>query len=164
MSVNHDGFLNLGPLNMLTYEQWDTIADVYIPLLLLLSLCHLAYFISKKEIRKAATIFTATVLSVFYIYAWMFLDQALLIWPSFSVAGQVLDYSTHTALAWVFVCQLIMINKTSLYASVVSMVLYLALMLYQQYHSIADMVTTTAVVLPILYVLQKQAVKPNHTH
>ena len=142
---------------MLTYEQWDAIADSYIPLLALLCLLDLVIHIKSRGLKTSIKILMATFVGVIFIYAMMFLDQALHIWPSFSVNSQVLDYSTHTALAWAFLVQLMFINKTACYVSITSTVLYGLLMLFQNYHSLADIVTTTLAVLPILYMLHKKS-------
>lgn len=154
-------------MSLLTYQQWDAIADSYIPLMAVLSLIHVLHvFFSGSSFSKLVSwtnikslvvrILTITV-CIAWVYGLMFLDNHLKIWPSLSINNQVLDYSTHTALALVFSTYLFCANikrkPVRAYLSLVSLVLYLLLMKYQNYHTFADMLTTTVVVLPPMYLL-----------
>lgn len=154
-------------MSLLTYQQWDAIADSYIPLMAVLSLIHVVHvFLSGSSFSKVVS--WANVKSLFvrvltitactaWVYGLMYLDKHLNIWPSLSINNQVLDYSTHTALALVFSTYLFCANlkrhPARAYLSLVSMGLYLLLMKYQNYHTFADMLTTTVVVLPPMYLL-----------
>jgi len=95
-------------------------------------------------------------LGVTFIYLIMFIDQQLQI-----CSNLALDYSTHTALALVFVTFLSFISSRALVISLLSMLMYIALMLYQNYHTLLDIVTTAFIVLPFLIFLniKTQAVK-----
>ena len=121
---------------MLTYEQLDFIADLYIPVLAFISL----YFLVKNTINIALVVGAVT-----YIYLLMFVDKYFLIWQSLG-----LDYSTHTALALVFVVFLALKSTRLMLFALLSMLLYAGLMVYQEYHSVLDIVTTGAVVTPVL--------------
>ncbi len=154
-------------MSLLTYQQWDAIADSYIPLMAVLSVVHVVYlFLSGSVLKKVLTwanikslvvrVFTITA-CVAWVYGLMYLDSHFKIWPSLSINNQVLDYSTHTALALVFSGYLFSANikrePARAYLSMISMVLYLLLMKYQNYHTFADMLTTAVVVLPPMYLL-----------
>lgn len=79
------------------------------------------------------------------IYLVMGLDFRYRVWP-----GVGLDYSTHTAFAYVLVCYLCLHGKTARSLWLGSFALYLPLMIYQGYHTPADIVTTLAAVGPIV--------------
>lgn len=133
---------------MLTYDQLDVIADSYIPALVIISIVVLATAVFKCGIKCKLLEMTALSTAIFIVYSLMFLDNAFKIWPGFG-----LDYSTHTALSLVFVVYLSAKNKTLLLGSVFSFVLYVLLMLYQGYHTVADIFSTSVVLLPILWIL-----------
>jgi len=82
-------------------------------------------------------------------YAIMFVDNHLSLWPQFNM-----DYSTHTAVALVLVVNLwVMMNFLQGIWSVsllVSLLGYFLLMLYQQYHTVADILSTAVVVAAVL--------------
>jgi len=89
----------------------------------------------------------------------MFLDAQLLIWPIFG-----LDYSTHTAVSLVMVIFLIISIKKFSFIWVGSLLCYISLMLYQGYHSTADILSTALVVdlllLPMIsFILQGSWIK-----
>lgn len=123
------------------YETLDNIADAYVPLLALLSLFSLSRTAYLSRWRQLATD-TALFVSILLIaYGLMFLDNYLGIWPAFG-----LDYSTHTAVALALV--IFLMSSTKHYSAYLlgSLVLYFLLMLYQGYHSLADILTTAVVV------------------
>jgi hypothetical protein len=76
-------------------------------------------------------------------YGIMFLDRALHLWAS---AG--LDYSAHAAVALTLVMSLCALWRQIWTVFVGSLVVYGLLMLYQKYHSLADLVST---VVPIAF-------------
>lgn len=127
----------------MTYDQIDLIADSYIPILVALSAIHLYQHRSNSHLVKGRV--TALVQSTLFIYALMLVDAWLGLWPAFQ-----LDYSTHSALALVFIISLAQISRRALWIASSSFITYCALMLYQQYHSLLDMVTTTLVVAPVI--------------
>ena len=165
-------------MSQLSYQQWDAIADSYIPLLALLCAVHLSYFFLKGTAcfkhgilaysKQTALRILAIILSIIWVYTLMFLDENLKIWPSITIGEQVLDYSTHTALALVFNCYLFCsaLSSQPLLSFIItlSMVLYLLLMKYQNYHTFADMFTTTMIVLPPMYLIMKKSTRPFVIH
>jgi hypothetical protein len=90
-------------------------------------------------------------LAVVYVYGWMYVDIKLGIWP---LVGW--DYSTHTALAWALVWANFFSNKTARVPAMISLGLYLALMDYQNYHTWADMISTSLLIAPFIYWLFKK--------
>ncbi|WP_237359106.1 hypothetical protein [Vibrio azureus] len=137
-----------------TYQQLDFIADLYIPFLAFLMLCRLLWQLKNVGLMQAMADLVTTVLGVIYIYALMFLDQYTGAYARFG-----LDYSTHTALALVFVISLAFINKKAAIASSSSMVIYALLMMYQNYHTLLDILVTTVMVLPILIWLKSRSLR-----
>ena len=133
---------------MLTYSQLDVIADSYIPLLAIISLCRLAMETAKSGVKKAFFELMLMVAAVFIVYMLMFIDNQFHIWPMLG-----LDYSTHTALSLVFVVYLSSKNHTLLLWSICSFLCYALLMIYQQYHTAADIFSTGIVLLPICWLL-----------
>jgi hypothetical protein len=82
-------------------------------------------------------------------YGLMFLDRHLGIWPAFG-----LDYSTHTATALGLVILLSIEARKLAGVWSISFVCYVLLMLYQRYHTVADVVTTAvAVSFPLILIL-----------
>jgi len=137
-----------------TYEQLDAIADSYIPLLLIITLFSMTKDALKQEIRLTIGSVIALILSIVIVYGVMFADIALSIWPSFGA-----DYSTHTALALVFVCYFLLKNMMYRILATLSLIAYFALMMYQQYHTLLDILSTTLVIMPVLLLLQRRCTK-----
>lgn len=133
---------------MLTYDQLDMIADAYIPALVIVSMVVLTASVFTCGMKRKLTEIAALSSAVCIVYSVMLLDNAFKIWPRLG-----LDYSTHTALALVFVLYLSTKNKTFLLWSLCSFLLYVLLMLYQQYHSVADIFSTSVVLLPVFWLL-----------
>ena len=82
----------------------------------------------------------------------MFLDAKYQIWSSFNA-----DYSTHTALALAFIVFFGFKNKLVMCTSILSFICYCILMLYQQYHTIIDIASTSLALTPFFYWLQVKA-------
>ena len=149
---------------MLTYEQWDTIADAYIPSLALIYFMLIAYTIYQRQYGLALTYFAMTLLCSVVVYSLMFIDNAMHIWPRFN-----LDYSTHTALALVFVQSIWqIISNVKIFTKIfliLSFVSYLLLMKWMAYHSVRDMLTTILVLTPFfvtLTILFKHKIRVNN--
>ncbi|WP_241213020.1 hypothetical protein [Vibrio tubiashii] len=87
----------------------------------------------------------STLLGVGYIYALMFADKY-----TGAYAAVSLDYSTHTALALVFVTTLVLSHDWVKRGILLSLLMYGGLMLYQGYHSWLDIALTTLMTLPVL--------------
>lgn len=121
----------------------DAIANSYIPLLFVLFLAGL-----ERDVYLLWPNYRASLISLFYLigllaaaYGLMFIDNTLRLWPTFG-----LDYSTHTAVSLALVLGLAKVFPARWTLLAVSFVGYLALMLYQQYHSLLDVLTTSVVI------------------
>lgn len=132
----------------MSYEQLDCIADSYIPLLIVVTLFLLGRQSLAESFQKILGSVLALVASILFIYLLMFADQKLSLWSSAE-----LDYSTHTALALCFVCLLSFRGASWFGFALISMILYCGLMLYQEYHTVADILTTSLAVLPVILAL-----------
>jgi hypothetical protein len=133
---------------MLTYQQLDVIADSYIPILFIVSVFFLATEIFKFGFKRKFVELGSVIASILIVYSVMLLDGYFKIWPLLD-----LDYSTHTALSLVFVVYLSSKSKTILVMSVLSFLLYVLLMIYQKYHTVADIISTSIVLIPIFFAL-----------
>ncbi|WP_396586955.1 hypothetical protein [Bermanella sp. R86510] len=136
---------------MLSYNQWDNVADAYIPLLALITLLFLLKDLVKLNFQRPLKQLLWIFISGCFIYGVMALDNAIRIWPALG-----LDYSTHTALALVFVIFFVLQKSIPAIVSVISFILYGWLMVYLNHHSIADILTTALVVTPVIFILQKR--------
>ncbi len=131
------------------YETLDKIADSYIPALAIIAFFATALVASGSQNRVKIAFFRLLFLSFFLgvAYGFMFLDNAYHIWQKLG-----LDYSTHTAVSFVLVMYLgLLIPKSLLFWST-SLIFYYGLMLYQEYHTLTD-ILSTAVVLVIAIVV-----------
>jgi hypothetical protein len=146
---------------MLDYQTLDTIADAYSPLLALIALFCIFYSAKKLDWKKCRAQVALLLGGLFIIYGLKYLDIFFNIWSLFS-----LDYSTHTAFAWVFI--LFLIVNLPKYSSVlgVSVFAYMSLMQYQGYHSVSDMATTLIVVsllqVPLLILFLRRQTPRTH--
>ncbi|MCX7098960.1 MAG: hypothetical protein NTV43_13740 [Methylococcales bacterium] len=129
---------------MPSYQTLDLIADTYLPLLAVMALAVVCWTGFKRGWRPAARRFIALTAGLLIAYGLMFLDQGLHLWPKLN-----LDYSTHTAVALVLASFLAVCARTWAVYWLGSLLVYLLLMVYQHYHSLADILTTAAVVAPI---------------
>lgn len=130
---------------MPSYATLDAIADAYTPLLALTCLVLLLRPLHGLQWRVLGLRGASLAAGAFVAYGLMFLDNRLAIWPMAQ-----LDYSTHTAVALVLAIFLSMYWPASRLLCWVSLCAYGLLMLYQRYHSLADILTTAAVVA-VLY-------------
>lgn len=141
----------------MTYETLDSIADAYIPLLGLCSLLSLLldFRPPAASFRIVSIRFSLLMLLVGLVYTLMILDDRLSIWHT--LGG--LDYSTHTALSLVLTLFLEAGHKQHRGVLVGLFAAYLLLMLYQHYHTVADIVSTGMVMgliaVPLWVVLGK---------
>lgn len=137
---------------MLDYETLDSIADSYVPVLVVLSLASLSRTAILSRWRLLGIHTAAMSFGLLISYGLMFIDAQLQIWPIFG-----LDYSTHTAVSLAMVVFLNITAKKYWYVWAGSLVCYVLLMLYQGYHSSADIFTTAFVVglflLPMVLLL-----------
>ncbi len=134
----------------MSYETLDAIADSYIPILLALFVARLLSTLYKlwpnyqSVVGHLCFLFSLLIVS----YGLMFFDNTVQLWSSVG-----LDYSTHTAVALSLVFSLCLLFSNQWKIFVVSIFAYAGLMLYQQYHSVLDMVSTAIVVGGIDYLL-----------
>ena len=130
---------------MLSYEILDTIADSVNPALFLITLIVIGKTMVSRRWRLAGMQVLSMLAGLFFAYGLMMTDNRLKIWPAFG-----LDYSTHTAVAILLVVFLTIYVKkfTTLWIGI--LLAYFVLILYQKYHSLSDILTTSlAVTAPI---------------
>lgn len=130
---------------MPSYATLDAIADVYTPLLVLASLVLLWRPLRALQWRVLGIRMASLAAGACVAYGLMLIDNRLEIWPMAR-----LDYSTHTAVALVLAIFLSRNWPASRLMCWVSLGAYGLLMLYQHYHSLADILSTAAVVA-VLY-------------
>jgi len=123
------------------------IADLYTPLLLLIWLYY--WRKASRQVRQSQT--RNILLGALLVYGLMLLDNALNIWPSMGI-----DYSTHSVLALLFVVALSVQQKSLLWIAPLSLCVYFYLMWQLNYHSVADMLTTSLLLLPAFLYLHKK--------
>ncbi len=134
----------------MSHDELAIIADLYIPLLVLITVRWFLYAFFQipapdRCYKKAMRNVSATIMGMLVIYTFMFVDMQLNIFVTIG-----LDYSTHTALALVFIVTLSFVNKQVRWIAISSMILYCLLMIYQKYHSFYDIIATAILVLPPL--------------
>lgn len=142
---------------MTTYEILDAIADSYTPLLFLGYLAFAIIYWRKGDRLASAKGLAGIIVA----YALMFADNAFQVWKS---AG--LDYSTHSAVALVLILFLVHKRRWTsaiTIALVSSLVLYYALEVYQQYHTVMDIVTTAVIVGPVVVLIYWAIGKLSHS-
>ncbi len=127
---------------MFSYATLDTIADAYIPLLGGLSLGFVAAPLIRGAWRLArgrlAMVFSGLVCA----YGLLLIDNQFGTWASFGM-----DFSTHSAVALVLIMFLMFCATRLSLLWLISLAAYALLMLYQGYHTLADIVTTSLVVV-----------------
>lgn len=131
---------------MTTYEIIDALCDSINPILFFTSIGFLIKQLMKKKYKKAGLCFGFLLASLALVYGVLFIDAKFGLWSSFGS-----DYSTHTAFA-LAVCMTLSLctNATKILIGV--LVVYIALMLYQQYHSLLDIITTVVAIGAPLFV------------
>ncbi len=127
----------------MSYETLDAIADSVNPILGLIALTW-PWLQWRRQWRRAALHVLLTLLSVALAYAMSALDRTFGWWPSLG-----LDFSTHTALCVTLIVSLCFVRRSLAALWIGVFIAYAALMVYQDYHSVADICTTLLAVLPI---------------
>ena len=121
----------------MTYEQWDFIADTYIPILALMNILLMAFSAKLRTWGNLRQWIQTLFISILLVYLCMWLDQVLEIWPKFNS-----DFSTHTALAFALVWPWQRHSKPLSLFGYASLFLYFVLMNFQHYHTWLDMIST----------------------
>jgi hypothetical protein len=125
------------------YESWDRIADAVNPTLGVITLgLSLAIHRAGNPPRWAQLLLT--LVSVALVYVMGYVDAQLKLWPS---AG--LDFSGHTGVHVAIVTSLWMIDRRFGIGGIVIALLYAGLMVYQKYHTVADILSTAAFIVPL---------------
>jgi len=127
-----------------------------VPMLALMILGLLLHSAIRQGLKKTLTHIAGLFLSVAVVYIFMFIDKALALWQ-----GLGLDYSTHTALALVLAVFLIHMQTRLVVFSLISTLLYWGLMVFQNYHTVLDILSTFVVVLPVCLFILFQSKKYN---
>jgi len=130
---------------MLSYEQLDAIADSVNPVLLGLTLVVPWTPWFKAKLRPVRWI-VAVLLALAIVYGMQFVDATLGWWPRWK-----LDYSTHSALAIALIVLWSFASLMGLAVGLGVFGLYAALMVYQQYHTWADILSTALVIGPLVW-------------
>lgn len=127
------------------YEILDVIADLYIPVLAGIFFLKCIALILRGGCGRVTggikVLFGLLIVS----YGFMATDQYFRVFERFS-----LDYSTHTALALSDVVAICALSRDVLYL-LVSYLCYVFLMLYQQYHTLKDILATLVLIVPFFY-------------
>ncbi|MDC9700985.1 MAG: hypothetical protein PSN37_01950 [Alphaproteobacteria bacterium] len=149
----------------MTDDQLDMIADAYFLFIIFIAViaCTKSIRLVRRE-KFSVSLATSLsglirfILSISIVYAIMYLDNSLKLWPKFG-----LDYSTHTALALAALISLISsIPSRSLgtlrcwvyiFQLIASFGTYAILMIYQEYHTPRDILSTALFVTPILFLV-----------
>ena len=121
----------------MTYQALGVIADAYIPMLIIATLLDLSTNTKERDLSAQKRMALWLLSSIALVYLIRYVDQILGLWEILNS-----DYSTHTAFALVFVLYWATKKDMASYIAGTSLILYLLLMWYQQYHSILDMVLT----------------------
>lgn len=131
---------------MPSFETLDLIADTYVPLLAITWLALTLTPLLSRHWRLCAARAALGLATLIAAYGLMAIDAALQLWPRFG-----LDYSTHTAVALALVVTITAASRRIGLVAAALFSLYVPLMLYQRYHSFADIATTAlAVGVPIV--------------
>jgi hypothetical protein len=122
-----------------SYEQLDLIADSVNPALGLVWLAAVLFWLLRWRPRRAGFALGFGLLALCFAYGFMWLDRR---WSAF--AGLGLDFSTHAAVAAAMGVTLAVLFARARLALAALLLGYFALMLYQRYHSLADILCTLA--------------------
>ncbi|GAA5176718.1 hypothetical protein GCM10025771_12140 [Niveibacterium umoris] len=133
---------------MPSYETLAAIANAYTPTIGLLWLACVLRAAFAQDWPVAAWRLALGLACVAICYAMMFADKALALWPAFG-----LDYSTHAAVSFAFVALLCTLLPRARWVWIGSLVAYAGLMMIQRYHSLADILSTAAVIGPPIVAL-----------
>lgn len=125
---------------MTEYEIIDVICDSVNPILFFTALGIGGTNLFKRNFKSSVSVFGLLVGGLFLVYGMKYLDSRVRIWEYFGG-----DYSTHTAFA---IAASVAISVGSSWGKLVFgiFVVYVIAMLYQEYHSVFDIVTTSVII------------------
>ena len=146
------------------FQTLDNIADAYTPALLATCLLLLLQSCMQKNWPHVIKQVSLLACGLGLTYTTMLLDHTFNIWPSLNM-----DYSTHSAIALALSVFLIYNLPAMTLFWLSALIAYFLLMLYQQYHSLSDIVTTclfiSTCLLPISHKLYgQQGISQNPKH
>ena len=124
-------------MEFLTYQQWDLLADAYIPVMGVIAVVTAVNRARQKHRNGLFLCVSPLVLSLDFVYVLMGIDRFWNLWPRMG-----LDYSTHLAVAMALVAFLAKTRPNGRAPLASSLVLYALLMIYQAYHTAFDLVAT----------------------
>lgn len=130
---------------MFTYETLDAVADAYNPTLFFICIILSVFCYKQSDLPVVIKCF----LGMFICYLVMFADMLLKLWHLLS-----LDYSTHSSIAFSLVYCLIHKRRVKSFFSlafITSLIGYYLLVLYQQYHTVQDIVSTLIITIPLIF-------------
>lgn len=130
---------------MTQFEILDLIADSYNPILLLTGV-YLVVLSFRSDRKQGFLRIVLLALLLLSVYLLQFIDHSLGLWQAYGS-----DYSTHTAFALAMVFFLYISTRRFKMTVMATFVAYVLLMLYQQYHTLAGIVSTILAISPILY-------------
>lgn len=129
---------------MLNYQTLDAIADAVNPVMGVLALA-VPWMRAPVRARRALLMDLLTLAAVGLAYAVMAIDISLESWARLG-----LDYSTHAAVYTAIASSLWQHSGVARLTGVMVGVVYAALMLWQKYHSLMDIVSTVLVLVLVL--------------
>lgn len=124
---------------MFSYEFLDKMADAYTPLLGIVWLALVARSAISRRWRQGFWRLAFGLSALAIAYALMWADNASRWWPSMG-----LDYSTHAAVALALATAIGASSHWLRLPVILTVLAYFVLMLYQRYHTIADIASTSA--------------------
>jgi hypothetical protein len=147
---------------MFSYEFLDRIADSFTPLLAFFWLALSVIPGFSRQWRLVLVRISLGLAYLFIAYGFMWFDAATGLWGKYH-----LDYSTHTAVACALAAAIATISFRLGMIAAVLVLLYFPLMIYQGYHTFADIISTIAAIsVPILfmaYVIRKRSWATAHS-
>ncbi len=133
---------------MLSHQTLKVVADSVNPILGILAIS-LPFAKSRGVWRPAAAHLGVTLIIVALTYLFRAVLQLEALWASWGM-----DFSTHGAICIVLVVSLSSLSWKRFWVWGVVFVAYDALMVYQSYHTWADIGTTSAAVLPFVVIVR----------
>ena len=126
---------------MLSYQVLDRVADSHNPVLGIIWLSLSAAPFASRQWRKALSRFIAGLACLLVAYGLMWVDSITQLWGQLS-----LDYSSHTAVAVALLGAICASSRRLGFLAAALIGLYVPLMIYQGYHSLADIASTALAV------------------